>query len=282
MLTTDGRLCPGPSLDGCLRCFPACSGADFVMRDLQMRDMLADFARILMPSEFARGRYLAAGWPARQLRVMANGIPPCRPRRIAPAARPPRPLRFLRPCQPLQGQTVLLAPPANYSSGGWRIASPCMAGRLPVQAVHDDLRPAWTLRQPRPTPRPLRGRRSAGVDGAGGLGRGPLDLVGERAAGDPGSLPAPPPGDLRRDRRHGRDGARRRRRAACPGQAIPPASPRSCDRRSRPTALWDTAGREDPPAADDQAAAGATSTSMEASWAHAPRDEPAARETQTC
>jgi glycosyltransferase involved in cell wall biosynthesis len=74
LLTTDGRLCSGPSLDGCMRCFPGRPAADFTMRDLQMRDALADFDHILVPGEFARGRYLAAGWPAAQLSVMPNGI----------------------------------------------------------------------------------------------------------------------------------------------------------------------------------------------------------------
>ena len=74
--TTDGRLCTGPTLDGCLRCFPGRPAADLVMRDLQMRDALADFDRILVPSAFARGRYLAAGWPAeRASSVMAERRP---------------------------------------------------------------------------------------------------------------------------------------------------------------------------------------------------------------
>ena len=84
LLTTDGRLCRGPSLDACRRCFPGRPAEDFVMRDLQMRDLLADFDRILLPSEFARGRYLAAGHPTERLVLMPNGIAsdgPTAPRR---------------------------------------------------------------------------------------------------------------------------------------------------------------------------------------------------------
>ena len=88
LLTTDGRLCRGPSLDGCHRCFPGRPGDDFVMRDLQMRDLLADFDRILLPSAFARGRYLAAGWPADRLQVMPNGVRDAGP---GAAPVPPRP-----------------------------------------------------------------------------------------------------------------------------------------------------------------------------------------------
>ncbi|WP_431269045.1 glycosyltransferase family 4 protein [Dankookia sp. P2] len=83
LLTTDGRLCSGPSPDRCQACFPGRSGADFVMRELQMRDVLGEFDRILTPSAFARDRYLAAGYPVRQVQVMPNGI----------AALPPAPHR---------------------------------------------------------------------------------------------------------------------------------------------------------------------------------------------
>jgi len=86
LLTTDGRLCPGPSLDACLRCFPGRPSVDFVMRDLQMRDVLADFSRILVPSEFARGRYIAAGWAPERFCVMPNGVPALPPAPHRPAA----------------------------------------------------------------------------------------------------------------------------------------------------------------------------------------------------
>ena len=74
LFTTDGRLCRGPSLDACQRCFPGRPADDFVMRDLQARDLLADFDRILLPSAFARGRFLSAGWPAERLSLMPNGV----------------------------------------------------------------------------------------------------------------------------------------------------------------------------------------------------------------
>ena len=74
LLTSDERLCPGPSLDRCRRCFPNRPGADFVMRELGLRDTLGQADAILLPSEFARQRYIAAGWPAEKLAVMRNGI----------------------------------------------------------------------------------------------------------------------------------------------------------------------------------------------------------------
>jgi glycosyltransferase involved in cell wall biosynthesis len=89
LLTTEGRLCPGPSLDRCQACFPGRPGADFVMRELEMRDVLGECDRILTPSEFARDRYIAAGWPAGKILVMRNGIAAAAPapHRAAPDGR---------------------------------------------------------------------------------------------------------------------------------------------------------------------------------------------------
>jgi glycosyltransferase involved in cell wall biosynthesis len=109
LLTTDGRLCAGPSLDRCQACFPGRSGADFVMRELQMRDVLGEFDRILTPSGFARDRYLAAGYPVRQVQVMPNGIaaPPAAPHRAAPDGRRDR-FGFFGHVNRFKGGTVLL------------------------------------------------------------------------------------------------------------------------------------------------------------------------------
>jgi glycosyltransferase involved in cell wall biosynthesis len=75
LLTTDGRLCPGPSLDRCQRCFPGRSGTDFKLRELSVRDAFDAFDLMLTPSAFARDRYLAAGWPAERFAVVPNGLP---------------------------------------------------------------------------------------------------------------------------------------------------------------------------------------------------------------
>ena len=109
LLTTDGRLCLGPSPDACQRCFPGRLAADFVMRDLQMRDVFGDFDRILVPSEFARGRYLAAGWPAGLFSVMPNGIADSEaaPHRVARQGRRDR-FGFFGHINRFKGSTVLL------------------------------------------------------------------------------------------------------------------------------------------------------------------------------
>jgi glycosyltransferase involved in cell wall biosynthesis len=119
LLTTDGRLCSGPSLDRCQACFPARSGADFVMRELQMRDVLGEFDRILTPSVFARDRYLAAGYPARQVHVMPNGIaaPPPVPHRAAPDGRRDR-FGFFGHVNRFKGGMVLLDASRRLSAEG--------------------------------------------------------------------------------------------------------------------------------------------------------------------
>jgi glycosyltransferase involved in cell wall biosynthesis len=119
LLTTDGRLCSGPGLDACLRCFPGRPPADFVMRDLQMRDLLADFDHILVPGEFARGRYIAAGWPAAQFSVMPNGIaemPPAPPRAAADGRRDR--FGFFGHINRFKGSLMLLGASGRLSGAG--------------------------------------------------------------------------------------------------------------------------------------------------------------------
>ncbi|TCZ63579.1 glycosyltransferase family 4 protein [Roseicella aquatilis] len=119
LLTTDGRLCPGPSLDRCQACFPGRAGADFVMRELQMRDVLGDFDRILTPSDFARGRYIAAGTPAAQVQVMRNGIAGAAPapHRTAPDGRRDR-FGFFGHVNRFKGGLVLLDASRRLSEDG--------------------------------------------------------------------------------------------------------------------------------------------------------------------
>jgi glycosyltransferase involved in cell wall biosynthesis len=85
LLTTDGRLCNGPSADACRRCFPGRGATDLMLRELAVRGAFAGVDLIISPSEFLRGRFIAAGWDAARIIVLRNGIP------AAPIA-PPRPL----------------------------------------------------------------------------------------------------------------------------------------------------------------------------------------------
>lgn len=84
LLTSDGRLCHGPSLDGCRRCFPGRGTTDLVLRELGVRGAFSGVDLILSPSEFLKGRFVAAGWDSNRIRVVRNGI-------AAGPAAPPRP-----------------------------------------------------------------------------------------------------------------------------------------------------------------------------------------------
>ncbi|SDE05944.1 glycosyltransferase family 4 protein [Belnapia rosea] len=119
LLTTDGRLCHGPTLDGCLRCFPDRGATDLVMRQLEMRDVLGDFDHILVPSEFARGRYVASGWPAERFSVMPNGVPerPPAPHRIAADGRRDR-FGFFGHVNRFKGSLMLLQASHQLSEAG--------------------------------------------------------------------------------------------------------------------------------------------------------------------
>lgn len=74
LLTTDGQLCAGPAPDSCRRCLPDRPGSDFTLRDLGIRSAFAAFDTLLAPSDFLRGRFIAAGWDASRIRLMRNAI----------------------------------------------------------------------------------------------------------------------------------------------------------------------------------------------------------------
>jgi glycosyltransferase involved in cell wall biosynthesis len=74
LLTMDGRLCLGPSLDACRRCFPARAGTDHILRELAVKGAFSGVDLILSPSDFLKGRFVAAGWDAARIRVLRNGI----------------------------------------------------------------------------------------------------------------------------------------------------------------------------------------------------------------
>jgi glycosyltransferase involved in cell wall biosynthesis len=119
LLTAQGRRCLGPSLDACHGCFPGLDHTALVLRDLQIRDALAAADRVLLPSEFARQRFLAAGWPEWQLAVARNAVA------AAPAA-PPRPsldgrrdrFGFFGHVSRIKGPRVLLRASARLAAAG--------------------------------------------------------------------------------------------------------------------------------------------------------------------
>ncbi|MBR0672406.1 glycosyltransferase [Neoroseomonas soli] len=79
LLTAEGRLCHGPSPDACRRCIPDRDGSDFTLRDLGIRSAFAAFDALLAPSDFLRGRFLAAGWDGERIRIMRNAVAAAEP-----------------------------------------------------------------------------------------------------------------------------------------------------------------------------------------------------------
>ena len=89
------------------------------------------------------------------------------------------------------------------------------------------------------------------ADGARRLGRGPVDLVGDRAARRCGGVPARPAGDLQRHGRHGREGDRRRQRAALPPRQFAQPGSGDAPRRAEPGPL-EAIPQRHPARADDE------------------------------
>jgi glycosyltransferase involved in cell wall biosynthesis len=83
LLTSEGRRCPGPSIQSCHRCFPERPTLDIALRDITVRDAFAAFDALIAPSHFLRSRFVAAGWDGARIEVLPNAV----------AADPPAPHR---------------------------------------------------------------------------------------------------------------------------------------------------------------------------------------------
>ena len=119
LLTAELRLCQGPSLDRCRRCFNDRPAQDLALRDLAMRGAFRAFDRLLAPSAFLRDRFMAAGWDSGRIEVMGNGIVegPVAPNRSAPAGRRDRFAVFGNVSR-FKGTLVALRASARLSAGG--------------------------------------------------------------------------------------------------------------------------------------------------------------------
>jgi glycosyltransferase involved in cell wall biosynthesis len=89
LLTVDDRLCAGPSVTRCRKCFPDRTGADIALRDASARDAFRAFDTLIAPSAFLRDRFVAAGWDPARITVVENGTAATAvvPHRVAPDGR---------------------------------------------------------------------------------------------------------------------------------------------------------------------------------------------------
>ena len=119
LLTTDDRLCPGPSADACRRCFPGRGGADLTLRELAVRGAMTGVDLLLSPSDFLRDRFIAAGWDGARIEVLRNGIAggPAAPYRVAPDGRRDR-FGFFGHINRFKGSLVALGASAHLSRQG--------------------------------------------------------------------------------------------------------------------------------------------------------------------
>ncbi|MGX9965652.1 glycosyltransferase family 4 protein [Roseomonas sp. F4] len=119
LLTIDDRLCPGPSADGCRRCFPGRGGTDLALRDIAVRGAMAGVDLLLSPSDFLRDRFIAAGWDGARIEVLRNGIAggPAAPRRVTTDGRRDR-FGFFGHINRFKGSLVALDASAHLSRQG--------------------------------------------------------------------------------------------------------------------------------------------------------------------
>jgi glycosyltransferase involved in cell wall biosynthesis len=121
LLTTEERLCEGPSAERCRRCFPDRAAGDIALRDLSVRDAFLAFDTLIAPSRFLRDRFVAAGWDAERFVVIPNGVPeePGVPHRPAPDGRRDR-FAVFGNINRFKGTLVALRASARLSAAGVR------------------------------------------------------------------------------------------------------------------------------------------------------------------
>ncbi len=184
MVTTAGALCHQASPDACRRCFPERGLTDFRLRELHIRGALDQVDQFIAPSRFLRDRYVAWGLPAARISVVPNGLPAIAPAPLRTAERRDR-FGFFGHINRFKGATVALDASARLSRAG-------VAHRLALHGGTDHqaddtiarFRGACEAAPDASYRRAVSPRRDGRAGRGGRLGRVPVGMVGERAAGD--------------------------------------------------------------------------------------------------
>ena len=217
MVTTAGALCHAASQDACRRCFPERGLTEFRLRALHIGGALDQVDRFVAPSRFLRDRYVAWGLDPARIEVVPNGLPavaPAMPREAADGRRDR--FGFFGHINRFKGATVALDASARLTREGVAHGLTLRGG-----TAHQSAETVARFEASRAGAAdarfggPYRRAEMGGVDGGARLGRVPVGVVGERAAGDQRGVPAWATGDLQRDRWGGGAGAGWGERAAC-------------------------------------------------------------------
>ena len=234
-MRTKGReRCDRASPTRCSSCFPDISADKFLLRERFLKTLLGQVDLFIAPSRFIKERFVEWGLPAHAIDVVPNGRPAAEPAAHRPSPDGRRQVfGYFGNINPWKGVPSLLKAAQRLIATGHEDFELRLHGGAPFQAkefVESIDAPDRGNRSSRRSSRPLPPRGDSRSHRGRRLGRRSVDLVGERASGDPGGFPPPPSGHHQQYRRHGRGGPRRNRRPAC--QAGRSDRPRQYDARA--------------------------------------------------
>ncbi|MES2713114.1 MAG: glycosyltransferase family 4 protein [Pseudomonadota bacterium] len=121
LLRADGRLCSGPTLDGCHNCIPQRPASDFMLRQLAITQAASLVDALVSPSHFLRDRFVDAGWDPAAISVLPNAVdiggPPTPHRALPDGGRRDR-FGFFGHVNRFKGSLVALDASARLSAEG--------------------------------------------------------------------------------------------------------------------------------------------------------------------
>ncbi len=121
LLRSDGRLCSGPTLDGCHHCIPNRPASDFMLRQLAIAQAVSLVDALVSPSHFLRDSFVAAGWDPARISVLPNAVDtrgaPAPLRAVAEGGRRDR-FGFFGHVNRFKGSLIALDASARLSAAG--------------------------------------------------------------------------------------------------------------------------------------------------------------------
>ncbi len=208
----EGSRCRGARPDRCRRCFPEQGAARHALRKAHLLALLEAVDVFVAPSAFLRERFVEWGIAPRRIRLVPNAVALASVSGDGGRRSRRNRFGFFGNVARHKGALVLLDAAALLRDAAADLRVSLHGG---LGCAEADFRAAFQVRLAAAEPLaqhlgPYDRARGDRADAGGGLGCGPLDVVGERAAGHPRGAGRRAAGDLLRHRRHGRDGRGRR------------------------------------------------------------------------